>query len=1464
MTTTLTKLLMGVLFFFLICLKVGTERRLDGTGEKGENPSRQGTAEKLPTGMERSDWTSIRAAHEEWKHTIRAISERESGWQAENPVTGLHASFDERGAEVRPEAGQWGWGLELVSYGVGTEQRSMAERKPKIGVRGRRIGYEWDGNLEEWYQNRAQGLEHGYTIEKRPGAQGEAAPLELRMSVRGGWQQVEVIDEGRGVTFGRQPGEALVRYHGLMVIDAEGREVAARLEAAVRGELRLIVEEQSASYPLTIDPTISQQAYLKASNTDNFDRFGTSVAISGNTVVVGAEGEDSSATGVPPSQVWQDDDTLESAGAAYVFVRSGGSWIQEAYLKASNTGGGDRFGFSVAISGETVVVGAKGEASSAKGVDPPGGGADDTAPSAGAAYVFVRSSGSWTPQAYLKASNAEQGDFFGNSVSISGETIVVGAPGEDSSAKGVNQDQLNNDVEESGAAYVFVRSGGSWSQKAYLKASNTDWFDEFGQSVAISGETIVVGAYGQDSGAGAAYVFVRSGGLWTPQDYLKARNTDAKDSFGGSVAISGETIVVGASGEDSRAKGVNPTSPVGESDNLGFNTGAAYVFVRASSGLWSQEAYLKASNTDSSDEFGGSVAISGDTVVVGATGESSRAKGVNPTSPVGETDNLGFNAGAAYVFVRTNGSWGQQAYLKASNTDSSDEFGGFVAISGETVVVGATRESSSAMGVNPTSPAVGQDDNNASGSGAAYLFLLPSIAINAGDGQSATVGSSVVTAPSVIVRDGLSNPVSGVSVTFAVASGGGSIMGGSATTNASGIATVGSWTLGPAPGSNTLTATSTGLTGSPLTFTATGTVGAATQIAINGGNSQTATVGTAVATLPSVIVRDVQNNPVSGVSVTFSVATGGGSITGGTTTTNASGIATVGSWGLGTTPGSNTLTATSPGLTGSPLTFTATGTVGAATQIAINGGDSQTATVGTAVATAPSVLVRDALSNPVSGVSVTFSVASGGGSVTGGSATTNASGIATVGSWTLGMTPSHTLMATSSGLSGSPVTFTAAGILPLVGAAQVEGTAVPGGTVTVLKTLTNTQSTLLPITLSAPLPAGVSGVSCVSVTGTCVIGAGTVSTQGGGEIYRTDGIFAPAASQPVTWTGAIPGNSTVTIRYVVQISALASTGTQYPITSTINGFSGPSTTVTVSASPVGPGDPVGLVLGQTSAQKPGSVLIYNLYSSGFNPAANDSRISITNTSPSRSAYVHFFFIDGANCSVADMTITLTTNQTTSFLASDFDPGVTGYLIAVATDANGCPAIQNDLIGESLVKLESGHRATLPALGIAALGQGGATCNPNATTATLAFDGLSYNALPRALAVSGLSSIANGFSSLLVVNRIGGNLGTGAATLGSLFGLLYDDQEMSQSFTLAANVCQLRGVLGNNFPRTAPRYTTVIPAGRSGWMRFAAVEDEAITGALLVEAQNGLGGGHNLHHLTTTSTATLTIPVFPAR
>jgi adhesin/invasin len=303
------------------------------------------------------------------------------------------------------------------------------------------------------------------------------------------------------------------------------------------------------------------------------------------------------------------------------------------------------------------------------------------------------------------------------------------------------------------------------------------------------------------------------------------------------------------------------------------------------------------------------------------------------------------------------------------------------------------------------------------------------IVLHAGNAQSARVGTAVAIAPGVLVTDAYDNPVPGILVTFTVASGGGSVTGGLATSNTSGIATVGSWTLGTGAGANSLSASSAGLSGSPVTFTATGVAGVASKIALKDGNGQTDHVGTAVAVPPSVFVSDSYNNPISGVAVTFAVTSGGGSITGASTTSNAAGIATVGSWTLGIVPGPNSLTAASVGLTGSPITFTATGILGNPTKITLNAGNGQTATVGTAVATAPSVLVTDASNNPVSGVAITFSVASGGGSLTGGSTTTNMFGIASVGSWTLGTgAGANSLTATSVGLAGSPITFTATGV----------------------------------------------------------------------------------------------------------------------------------------------------------------------------------------------------------------------------------------------------------------------------------------------------------------------------------------------------------------------------------------------------------------------------------------------------
>ena len=408
----------------------------------------------------------------------------------------------------------------------------------------------------------------------------------------------------------------------------------------------------------------------------------------------------------------------EHSTRAYLSTAS--AWSQQLYAKASNTGAGDGFGTSIAISGDTVVVGSYGEASAATGVD--GDHQNNDAPGAGAAYVFTRIDGTWFQQAYLKASNTDAGDRFGSSVAISGDTIVVGAPNEKSSATGVDGNQYNNDMQAAGAAYVFTRTGGTWAQQAYLKPSNTGW-GLFGESVAISGDTIVVGSLTESSDAsgvngdehnfdalrsGAAYVFTRSGSSWSQQAYLKASNTGADDAFGRVVGISGDTIVVGAPGEDSAAVGVDGN----QANEDGFLSGAAYVFARAD-GEWSQQAYLKASNTAPFAEFGFAVSVSDDTIVVGAHHEESAASGVDGD----QVNQDARSAGAAYVFTRSGSTWSQQAYLKASNTGAVDLFSESVGISGDRIVVGARLEDSAATGVDGD-----QQDNGATNSGAAYVF----------------------------------------------------------------------------------------------------------------------------------------------------------------------------------------------------------------------------------------------------------------------------------------------------------------------------------------------------------------------------------------------------------------------------------------------------------------------------------------------------------------------------------------------------------------------------------------------------------------------------------------------------------------------------------------------------------------------------------------------------------------------
>ena len=328
----------------------------------------------------------------------------------------------------------------------------------------------------------------------------------------------------------------------------------------------------------------AQQAYLKASNTQIEDRLGVSVSLSGDTLAVGAQLEDSSDTGVNGDE---SDNAAVSAGAVYVFTRSAGVWTQQAYLKASNTQGEDRFGASVSLSGDTLAVGARLEDSLDTGVN--GDESDNAAVSAGAVYVFTRSAEVWTQQAYLKASNTQGEDRFGDSVSLSGDTLAVGAQLEDSSDTGVDGDESDNFAVSAGAVYVFARSGGDWKQQAYLKASNTQGDDRFGVSISLSGDSLAVGATLEDSAAtgvnnaesdntsvsaGAVYVFTRSGDVWTQQAYLKASNTDSADQFGISVSVSDGSVAVGTVLEDSTATGVNGD----DSSNFAPSAGAVYVF----------------------------------------------------------------------------------------------------------------------------------------------------------------------------------------------------------------------------------------------------------------------------------------------------------------------------------------------------------------------------------------------------------------------------------------------------------------------------------------------------------------------------------------------------------------------------------------------------------------------------------------------------------------------------------------------------------------------------------------------------------------------------------------------------------------------------------------------------------------------------------------------------------------------
>ncbi len=597
--------------------------------------------------------------------------------------------------------------------------------------------------LTEWYENRAEGLEHGFTVAARPAGAGESG-FSLDVALEGlRAEAVPQADDGQAdaeqagrlrplpssgdlVFSDPATNQPVLAYRHLKVWDATGKELAAAMRPTAIG-LRFSVRDEDAVYPVTIDPLVvsleaklgGQTKLTPASDPGVRNWFGFSVALDGDTAFIGA----------PVDRVEPQD-----PGSVYVFVRdSSGGWTQWQKLNALDATAGDMFGYSVAMDGNTAVIGAKWASTT-------------TLNSPGYAYVFGRDSGgTWTQQGKLLASDGAPGDEFGSSVAIDGDTILVGSPYDDDAGQ------------SSGSVYVFVRNGSVWSVEEKMTANDAEALDNFGRSVALDGNAALVGADNMSSGSGVAYVFTRgSNGTWSDPEKLTAPDPTFNNLFGCSVALEGDTALIGASGKDNvdRAPGavyvftrgggtwtefepqkltVSGSGLGGGTTVVGFgvsvalsgdtafigeaiNSGAAYLFARSSSGTWTEKAKLTAF---SGNNYGFSVALNGDTALIGAfggigmnvNGEAYLFDSVSSALPLLPDDHFGLHvdldgdvavvgaldhdttgatsAGAAWAMRRTGTTWRAERRLTRPLPAAHDRFGVSVGVSGNLIAVGA-------------------------------------------------------------------------------------------------------------------------------------------------------------------------------------------------------------------------------------------------------------------------------------------------------------------------------------------------------------------------------------------------------------------------------------------------------------------------------------------------------------------------------------------------------------------------------------------------------------------------------------------------------------------------------------------------------------------------------------------------------------------------------------------------------
>ncbi len=563
------------------------------------------------------------------------------GYQVENPGQKLNARFGSLGLDVQAESTHFG--MSVRGYGYGTALTPVHHVRPSAGSN--RVEYR-RGALTEWYVNGPLGLEQGFTLSRRPG-KANGQPLRIAMDLSG---DLSAATEGSGMKLTRNNGVTVLRYAGLTARDANGKELTASLVIEPK-KLLLEIDDSAACYPVTIDPTI-QNFTLTASNVENGDEFGISVAIDGNTVVVGT-------SVVGPMQ----------EGAAYVFVKPANGWrnmTQTAALTSSDEQNGDSFGNSVAVSGNSIVVGAARATVNGNNQQ-------------GAAYVFVKPTNGWTNMtetAKLTPSDGAPFAYFGTAIAIRGNTVVVGSP----SSNSVNAGP--------GTAYVFVEPVNGWidmTQTAELAASDGTTFDDFGYAVSVSSSTIIVGGGQCSSGCpGTAYIFQEPANGWvdmTETAELTASNVTGPSAFASSVSISGDTAVVGDPFPDQ------------------VSGGAVYVFVEPSGG-WinmNQTAELTDGDTGSYACFGNSVSITGDVILAG-------------------DECIKAYTGAAYLFLKPAGGWQNSSHfalkLSVPFRYQTDFFGSGVAISGTTGIIGAWRA--------PTMPPCKQEC--APGPGEVFLY----------------------------------------------------------------------------------------------------------------------------------------------------------------------------------------------------------------------------------------------------------------------------------------------------------------------------------------------------------------------------------------------------------------------------------------------------------------------------------------------------------------------------------------------------------------------------------------------------------------------------------------------------------------------------------------------------------------------------------------------------------------------